>query len=466
MSKAVEKTLLFFSDFITINACFWLWAKLRARLGYFSEPISEQLLINAFVLFIFWFLLFVFYGRYRSAHVHSRVDEMVDTAKAISLGVFLIFLLTFDLQQDWGEPLKFSRLLLLSYWLLMVLMVSAGRIVLRTFQRTLLEAGLGMRNVLIVGWGEKAREIFDELRKFPALGYQVIGFIAEEKFESYKGIPHLGEIAALPEIIARDEVQELVLAFDRDARAEAIRVVESCEGLSVQLKIVPDLYDALIGQVRSHQLYGLPLVEIMRESMPAWERRAKRMIDLVLAALALTFLLPFVVLLVCALLLHGRRRVIVSEIKLGKGGKPFSFYRFNFDTHAHVPASRLLQFLASCGWNKIPSLLNVIRGDLSFVGPRAENLAEAARNKLETPFYSRRWRVQPGLTGWAQIKAEKNVARTNLPRDLQHDFFYIENMSLRMDVKILLIALYDALLTRAADTTPPKVLLQEAHAVK
>lgn len=466
MSKAVEKTLLFFSDFITINACFWLWAKLRARLGYFSEPIPEQLLLNALALFIFWFLLFIFYGRYRSAHVHSRVDEIIDTGKTISLGVFLIFLLTFDLQEDFGRPLQLSRLMLLSYWLLMMLMVSTGRIVLRTFQRTLLEAGLGMRNVLIVGWGGKAREIFDEMRKFPALGYQVVGFIAKEKFESYKGIPRLGEIEALPEIIAREEVQELIIAFDSNARAEAIRVVESCEGLSVQLKIVPDLYDALIGQVRSHQLYGLPLVEIMRESMPAWERRAKRMLDLVLAGLALTFLLPFIVLLVCALFLHGRRRVIVSEIKLGKGGKPFPFYRFNFAPHAHFPESRLLQFLASCGWNKIPSLFNVIRGDLSFVGPRAETLVEAARNKLETPFYSRRWRVQPGLAGWAQIKAEKNLARTNLPRDLQHDFFYIENMSLRMDVKILLIALYDALLTRAADTTPPNVLLQEAPVVK
>lgn len=466
MSKAVEKTLLFLSDFLTINACFWFWAKLRARIGYFSESIPEQLLLNALALFLFWFLLFVFYGRYRSAHMHSRVDEVIDTGKTISLGVLVIFLLTFDLQEDFGQPLKLSRLMLLSYWLLMILMVSGGRLVMRTFQRTLLEAGIGARNVLIVGWGNKAREIFDEVRKLPALGYQVVGFVAAEKFESYKGAPLLGEIADLPEIISREEVQELIIAFENDARAEALRVVEACEGLAVQLKIVPDLYDALLGQVRSHQLYGLPLIEIMRESMPAWERRAKRAIDLSVAALALIFLLPFAALLAGALWLRSRRNVLLSELRLGKGGKPFSYYRFNFGADTNFPAQRFLQFLGAIGWDKIPSLLNILRGDLSFVGPRAETVAEAKRRKQEIPFYTRRGRVQPGLTGWAQIKADKNSAQTNLQRDLQHDFFYIENMSLRMDLKILLIALYDALITRVADATPNKLLLQEAHPVK
>ncbi len=466
MSKAVEKTLLFLSDFLTINLCFWVWAKLRARVGYFTEPIPEQLLLNALVLFLFWFLLFIFYGRYRSGHVHSRVDEVIDTGKTISLGVLVIFLLTFDLQEDLGAPLQLSRLMLLSYWLLMILLVSSGRLVLRTFQRTLLEAGLGARNVLIIGWGHKARGVFDEIRQFPALGYQVTGFIAAEKFESYKGVPRLGEIAALPEIIAREDVHDLIIAFENDARADAMRVVESCEGLAVQIKIVPDLYDALLGQVRSHQLYGLPLIEIMRASMPAWERRAKRAFDLAVAALALIFLLPFATLLAGALWLHSRRRVITSETRLGKGGKSFSYFQFNFNAQSHPAGKGLLPFFSAMGWHKMPCLLNVLRGDLSLVGPRATTLAEATRCKQEVPFYARRWRVQPGLTGWAQIKAEKNSAQTNLQRDLQHDFFYIENMSLRMDLKILLIAVYDALITRVADATPTKLLLQEAHSVK
>ncbi|MEK7729365.1 MAG: sugar transferase [candidate division KSB1 bacterium] len=466
MSKPAEKTLLFISDFLTINATLWLWANLRARVGYFSEPIPEQFLVDSLALFLFWLLLFIFYGRYRSWHVHSRVDEVINIGKTVSLGVFLIFLLTFDLQQDLQQPLKLSRLMLLSYWLLMIIFVSAGRLALRTFQRTLLEAGLGVRNVLIVGWGNKAREIFDEVRKFPALGYHIAGFIAAEKFESYKGVSRLGEMHELAEIIAREEVQEVIIAVESNARTEVMEALRYCEGLEVQLKIAPDLYDALLGQMRTHQIYGLPLINVMPDNMPAWERRAKRVIDVGLAGLAIIFLLPPAILIVYALWRHARRNVLIAEIKIGKAGKPFRRYRFHCSADDSSSATRFVQFISCMGWDKMPCLLNVLKGDLSLIGPRAEAPEVAERLRQKLPFYTRRWRVQPGLTGWAQIKTVPARARENLQRDLQHDFFYIENMSLRMDLKIMLIALYDAMITRAANKTPQNISLQEAHSVK
>lgn len=464
MSKPVEKTLLFLCDFLTVHLTFWLWAKLRARFGYFAETIPAQFLLNSAALFLFWLLLFIFYGLYRSWHAHSRVDEFISVSKTISIGVFIIFLLTLDLQQDLQQPLKLSRLMLVSYWLLMIIFVSTGRLALRTFQRTLLEAGLGVRNVLIVGWGNKAREIFDEIRKLPALGYHVAGFIAEDKFESYKGAPWLGERHELPEVIAREEVEEVIIAIESNAREHVMAVMRQCEGMPVQLKIAPDLYDALVGQVRTHQIYGLPLIAVMPETMPAWERRAKRAFDLIVALLAAIFLLPLALIIAGALWLRARRRVLISEIKIAKAGKPFRMYRFRSVTQATMPAEKsFLKFISLMGWDKIPRLLNVLTGDLSLVGPRPATPSEAERSKQETPFYTRRWRVQPGLTGWAQIKAG---ARENLQRDLQHDFFYIENMSLRMDLKILLIALYDAVITRPANHTPNNFSLQEAPSVK
>jgi len=211
--------------------------------------------------------------------------------------------------------------------------------------------------------------------------------------------------------------------------------------------------------------------------MPMWERRAKRAFDLIVALLATIFLLPLALIIAGAIWRHMRRSVLISEMKIGKAGKPFRMYRFRAvasvtlsekETHAGAQASlpakkSFLKFISFMGWDKMPRLLNVLKGDFSLIGPRPATPAEAERLKQEMPFYTRRWRVQPGLTGWAQIKSG---ARENLQRDLQHDFFYIENMSLRMDLKILLIALYDAMITRAADKTPNNFSLQEAPSVK
>jgi lipopolysaccharide/colanic/teichoic acid biosynthesis glycosyltransferase len=463
MSKPVEKTLLFLSDFLTLNATFWLWARLRLRLGYFAEPLPEQFAIDALALFLFWLLLFFFYGLYRSWHAQSRVDEFINVAKTVSLGVFIIFLVTLDLQQDLQQPPKFSRALILSYWLLLIVFVSSGRLALRTFQRTLLEAGLGARNVLIVGGGGKAREIFDEIRKLPALGYNPVGFIAGQKFHGYKGSPWLGEMRALAEVITREEVQEVIIAVENDGREEVMEAVRQCAGLPVQLKLAPSLYDAIIGQVRTHQIYGLPLIEIMPENMPAWERRIKRVIDVGLAALAAIFLLPLAVIIACAI---RKRPFLIAETKIGEAEKSFRMYRFHLGDAQALPEKSFLKFVARTGWDKMPRLLNVLRGDLSLIGPRPEAPEIAAARKREMPFYAKRWRVKPGLTGWAQIKAARNETPENSQRDLQHDFFYIENMSLRMDVKILLIALYDAMITRGAEHTPQSLFLPQAPSVK
>ncbi len=362
--------------------------------------------------------------------------------------MFLIFLVTIDLQQDLQQPLKLSRAMIFSYWLLMIINVSAGRLALRTFQRTLLESGIGMRNTLIVGCGEIAREIFDEIRKFPALGYHIAGFIGAHEFKSYKGTAWLGELREIAEVIKREEVEEVIIAVENEGRARVTEVMSRCEELPVHLKIVPDLYDAVVGQVRTHQIYGLPLIAVMPEFMPAWERRAKRGFDIFVALTAAIFLLPLGLVLASALRWHSRENILTSEPRAGKVGKLFKLYQFRSHALAQAPSSSLLAFMYGMGWDKMPRLLNVLKGDLSLIGPRPETPGAVERLKQEIPFYTRRLRVQPGLTGWAQIKNPKNPACENLLRVLQYDFFYIENMSLRMDLKILLIALYDAMLNK------------------
>jgi len=462
MLKPVEKVLLFCSDFLTINATFWLWSRLRVHAGYFSEPLPQQFLINALVIFLFWFLLFIFYGLYRTWYAQSRVDELINVGKTVSIGVFLIFLMTIDLQQDVPGPLRFSRAMIVSYWLLLVVLVSMGRLALRTFQRTLLESGIGMRNTLIVGDGKMAQVIFDELRKFPALGYEIAGFLGAGDLRNYKGAPWLGELREIAEVIKREEVEEVIVAFENDARAQVSEVLACCENLPVKIKVVPDLHDAVMGHVRTHQIYGLPLIEIMPDLMPAWEHRAKRWFDIGVALLALIFLLPLGVIIVGAIRFYGHGGVLTADWRIGRDGKLFKLYRFNASPADDTLPGGGLSFVRSMGWDKMPHLLNVLKGNLSLVGPSAETPDIVRKNLKECPFYSRRLHVQPGLTGWAQIKGGKDGVRGNLQRALQYDFFYIENMSLRMDLKILLIALYNAMINsrveRASKSLSPSMI--------
>jgi FlaA1/EpsC-like NDP-sugar epimerase len=206
MSKPFEKFFLFVADFAAINLAFLAWAWLRENLGYFSEAELRQLLINSILIFAFWFLLFVFFGLYRSWYAQSRIDELVSIGKTVSLGVFLIFIVTIEPQHDVSDPLPASRALIFSYWLLMVIAAGAGRLALRTFQRSLLEAGIGVRKALIVGCGGKGRELYDQIRKFPALGYEIVGFIDDRGLplqEAYKACPVLGPLAEVHEIARR-----------------------------------------------------------------------------------------------------------------------------------------------------------------------------------------------------------------------------------------------------------------------
>ena len=165
MSRTIERILLFFTDLVAINTAFFLWNRVRLSLGFFSEVSPGKTMFLSLIVFGFWVLLFVFFGLYRFSYTHSRTDEFIAVIKTVTLGVFTIFLMTFDLREDVSHPLRLSRLMIVTYWGIMVLLVGFARIILRTVHRRLLEIGVGLRKTLIVGWGEKAKDLFNSVGK-------------------------------------------------------------------------------------------------------------------------------------------------------------------------------------------------------------------------------------------------------------------------------------------------------------
>ncbi|RMF63070.1 MAG: undecaprenyl-phosphate glucose phosphotransferase [Calditrichaeota bacterium] len=461
MHKNLEKTFLLLVDFVAINLTFFAWAWLRQEMGFFSESQPNTLFYFSLLIYLYWLLVFSFFGMYGSWYAQSRVDEFITIFKTISFGVFIIFILTFDFERDLASPPKSSRMFIINYWLLLILFVTSARLILRTIQRALLTSGIGLRRTLIVGWSKKGWKLSDDILKFPALGYKVVGFVSEtpqSKGKVYHNIPLLGSIHEIADIIKRQRAQEIIFALKGTSRKKMLDILDQCNGFPINFKIMPDLYDIVMGQARTNQIYGFPLIDIMPQIMPVWEQKFKRLMDIVVSLVILLAFLPLWLLIAVAIKLDSPGPVFYKQQRVGKDGKEFTMYKFRSMIHNAESrtgprwaqkddprVTRVGKIIRKLRLDEVPQFYNVLKGEMSLIGPRPERPYFVKQFKKTIPFYVRRLRVQPGITGWAQIKGEYDTSIENVKKKLQYDLFYLENMSLRMDLKILLSTIYTVL---------------------
>ncbi|MCI0511603.1 sugar transferase [candidate division KSB1 bacterium] len=453
MPKSIERILLIGSDFLMVAAAFCLLSVIRREIGIFAGGDFSFIAYLASITFVYWGVIFLFFGLYRSWYAQSRIDEFIAVFKTLSLGCSLIFILTFEPEQDLEQPLTLGRISVLSYWMILVVLVTSGRMILRTFQRKLLELGLGVRKTLILGWNEKARQLLDDILKFPALGFQVIGFITTvtpNRTETYRSIPVLGSLKEISKIVQRYHVEEIIIALKSNAQEKVVHAISKCDSLPVNLKIVPSLYHIVLGQARTTQLYGFPLIEILPEMMPAWEKKVKRFIDIFFALMIIIGFFPIWLLISMLIKLTSRGPVFFRQKRVGKEGRVFKVFKFRsmyLDAEKHtgpVWASKqdpritpIGRFIRKTRIDEIPQFINVLTGDMSLVGPRPERPYFVDKLKGHVPLYTRRLKIKPGITGWAQIKGEYDSSIEGVKKKLEFDLFYLENMSLRMDLKII-----------------------------
>lgn len=458
MSKSLEKIVLFVLDFIAINSAFFLWGILRKTMGFLSQSSAFGAFQLSLIVYLYWLLLLLFFGHYKTWFTRSRVDEFFSVLKTISIGVFLIFLMTFDLERDISGPPSLSRVMIISYWGIMVFTVAAGRIFLLTVHRKLLENGVGRRRSVIVGWGKKARDLYDMVIGAPALGYEIIGFVYQGSYpknKSYKGVPIKGSLDDLNKIIPQDSVQEVLIAVSRRSEKQLEEVIRQCDGTAVGIKIVPDLYDVIIGQVRTNQIYGFPLIEILPQLMTPWEQAVKRLGDILFSLFVLVGFLPFWLLIAIIIKIDSRGPVLYMQERVGKDGKIYKVAKFRsmvadaekmtgpvWASKTDTRITRVGKILRKLRLDEIPQLINVLDGHMSLVGPRPERPFFVEKLKKVFPLYARRLRIRPGITGWAQVKGEYDQSLDHVKQKLEYDLFYMENMSLKMDLKILFNTIY------------------------
>jgi exopolysaccharide biosynthesis polyprenyl glycosylphosphotransferase len=374
----------------------------------------------------------------------------------VTLGVLLAFVATFD------SEVRLTRLLIFFYWLGMVCTVAGGRVVVRSFERQLLLRGMGRRRTVIVGVDRRGTRLLHDLRSAPAQGYEVVGFVRahnELERDEIDGLPVLGVEEDLGRVIAAERIEVVLIALQSNSHEGVMQIIAAAEGLPVSFSITPDLYDIVTGHVRTTQIHGVPLMELKPELMPAWQQTVKRLVDVVVAIAVLAGLAPLWVLIALVIKLTSRGPIFFRQERVGEAGKPFVMLKFRsmrIDAEEKTGpvwvkgedprVTTIGKILRMLHLDEIPQCLNFLRGDMSLVGPRPERPFFVEQFKKQIPFYSRRFNVKPGLLGWAQSKHEfdlnsKDVVAIARER-LEYDLYYIENISLKLDFKIMLLTVW------------------------
>ena len=463
MNKTTEKIIIFFTDFLTINLSFIIYFVLRIKTGWFDILILPEFFVPMLALYIFWFIIFTFVGMYRTWFAASRFDELATLFKSSFVGIFILFFLIFldDYIHDVDSK---SRILIFIYWGLFLFFVGGGRILIRSFQRSLIIKGIGRRNVIIVGFNPMANEVHDQILEHRALGLDAAAYAAVDSKnlnKSYKGIQVRGTIKDLSSLIDIYNAKEVIIALDKDNRDLLVDVISECEPKNVGLKIVPDLYEILSGQAKTSQIYGVPLIDIMPQLMPEWEKSLKRIIDIFVSLFILVITFPISLITVLAIKIESPGLAFFRQERCGIEGTTFKMMKFRSMRHdaekysgpvwssKHDPRiTRVGKIIRKVRIDEIPQMVNVLKGEMSLVGPRPERPYFVEMLSKEIPYYKRRLKVRPGITGWAQVKHKYDESIEDVKIKLRYDLFYIENMSLRMDFKILFRTIFVVLFAK------------------
>jgi len=477
MSRKKELFALIIGDFIALNAACLTYYWVRMHSGWFDSSslykTHPELVSMSLLVYVMWLATFLFFGLYRTWYIRPIFDEIVTVLKTLSFGTLaFVLLMLWEPYTDKATPIKNDpRLLGLLYFVITAVFVISVRLIIRYSQRRLLEAGIGRRPSLIIGDIFKAKDLALKLEHYPRLGYNIVGYVspngaimnAPESFQIpdrngspvNREITRLGSVKEIETIAAKQKIKEVLIALDSGDHDSLIQIIGRLARTNVGIKIAPDLYDIVSGQARTREIYGFPLIDINPELQRPWEVALKRLIDVSVSAIIIFLGLPVWLLTVLAIKLTSKGPIIYSQERVGKNGSIFHIHKFrsmrtDAEQSGPVWASKndprvtpIGKFLRRSHLDEVPQFWNVMRGEMSLVGPRPERQFFIEKLIEEIPYYTRRLKVRPGITGLYQAmidKYDENI--DDVKERVRYDLMYIESMSFRLDMKILFRTAY------------------------
>lgn len=438
MRRFWHKFLLILSDIFTLNLSLLVTYFIRFHSGLFENMtrLSIDYYITSgtwLVLTIFFVLLFALNGLYSMHWDVSRFDKVLRVSRVIVFGSFILFLITLDPER----LLSASRMNILIFVSIVLLMVNTGRIVIIMIEKKFAVLEYALHNTLLIGSNFKAKNILKEVNKNPHLLYNVVGVIAKRRPQiPIDDLPYMGNYQKISEVIKGRGIEEVIIAIEEQSPDEILSIVAHGDNMRVTFKVIPEMYDVISG-LKTEEMLGHPLIKMFAEYMLPWQWLLKRMIDAFMAAISLILLSPVFMMVILMQMLIAIRPIFKIEDRVGRHGKIFGLVQFNCGEEKN----KVGDFLKRTKIFRLPMFLNVLIGSMSLVGPVAERKETVEDLKTKIRFYNRRFMIRPGMTGWAQLKVKIVTTLKLRQEQFQHDLFYLENMSLNFDMRIVIRAL-------------------------
>lgn len=443
------------SDAIILYLSFLLAFWVRFYSGIFSTPLGippVEEYIEAFFLGAI-ILIFVFksFGLYNEKRLLRFSNEFSLIVKAMGMGIVVLMAMTFA-----HREYSYSRLVVALSWVLAVIGLTISRYLVDNLEKWLCQFRQEQKKVLILGTGETAKDLLYNIRQNPRWGYEVIGFLSrhEDNEREISGIPVLGDISRLEEVLEKKKPDEVVLAITGLSHEKMVHLIAECEKHLALFKLVPDMFEIITSKVDILDIDGIPLLGLKELPLEyAWNRFVKRAADIAGSAIGLILSAPFYIIIPLLIKFTSPGPVFYRQARCGEDGKAFTLCKFRTmykDAEQKTGPVWAKEEDPRCTWigrwlrraylDELPQLINVLKGDMSLAGPRPERPNFVEQFKDDIPRYMSRHMVKSGITGWAQVNGLRG--NTPLKERIKYDMYYIENWSIWFDLKILFMTVF------------------------
>lgn len=459
-SKLFEN-ILFIIDIAVISLSWLASYYIRFHSGFVEVtkgiPDFFEYLLLLVPIIVIWAFAFRAFGLYRPKRISTHISEVLDIAKACVIAALLLVALTFFIRKY-----DFSRLVFIFFTVINIVLLSAGRGAFREALRLMRKKGYNLRYAVVVGTGQTAKELISRLDRHPEIGIKVIGAVsANGQPVASPGIPVIGQIGGLREIIRARGVDNVFIALSWDEHSKVLDAIQNIGDEAVDIQVIPDIYEFITLRGGIEEFDGLPILNLRESPLYGWNIVLKRLADVAFASLAIIILSPVMLFIAVLVKLSSKGPVFYSQERMSIGGDTFRMLKFRSmgtdaekDTGAvwarenDARRTRIGAILRKTSLDELPQFFNVLKGDMSLVGPRPERPVFISRFRKDIPKYMLRHKMKAGITGWAQVNGWRG--NTDLTKRLEHDIYYIENWSLMLDLKILILTLWKGLVNRNA----------------
>ena len=455
--QSIKYLLCDFFAAVVVWVLFFIYRKLyiehdpdwHANLVY-----NRKFYIGSVFIPICWVIVYYLQGAYHEPYRRSRLNELIQTLFTTLLGVIILFfvLLLDDSIQSYKNYYKSFGVL----FTLQFVLTEIPRFILSSATNHKIQKRKIGFKTLIIGSNENAWNTYNEIQNLKdGNGNLFRGFIHIDERNGFSDkligkVPHLGELSDLASVIKQYGIEEIIIALESSEHNYIQRILNDTIDLDVRIKLIPGVYDILAGSVKFTSVIQAPLIELNREIAPRWQINAKRIFDVTFSVFVLVAFSWLFVILAIIVKLSSKGPIFFSQERLGLHGKPFRIFKYRsmyVDAEKKGPAlsskndPRITPFglfLRKTRLDEFPQFINVLIGQMSIVGPRPERKFYADQITEKAPHYKHLHRVRPGITSWGQVKFGYAENVDEMVMRLKYDLLYTENMSILVDVKIII----------------------------